>query len=269
MPFRRLQKALRLLRTAGTRGLIGHVGAWLVHWSQRRGSRTYLSAEIDPRPIDDSYLHWIMPTIGGWLHSGNLVCFNHALQHLPAGSAILEIGSFCGLSTTVIAHLRAQAGLDHPFFACDRWDMSPPDALAIQPSPLIPAARYSAFVKDSFIRNLRQFGRGDLPFALELWSDEFFTAWRTAAEVQDVFGRTVRLGGALGFAYIDGNHTYASVRRDFENVHEFLARGGYVLFDDSSDTSSQDPTRVALEVSRRPDYELIAKNPNCLFCKRR
>jgi hypothetical protein len=257
----KLQRARRILSTAGPRALVGHIGSWLAHWSRASaGRRNFLL-------VDDPYLEWVMPAHGGWLQRGNLYCLDYALRRMPADTAILEIGAFCGLSTTVIAYFRAQAGRPDPFFVCDRWDMADPGTLSLRQLPHISPAEYSAFIKDSFIRNQRQFGRGFLPFAIEAWSDDFYAAWRSAREVEDVFGRTVRLGGPLGFVYIDGNHHYDYARRDFENTNEFLVPGGFVLFDDSADASGQDPASVAREVSRRPDYELVLKNPNCLFRK--
>lgn len=88
------------------------------------------------------------------------------------------------------------------------------------------------------------FSGAKLPYAIEKLSDDFFTTWRRAEEVTDVFGRTVRLGGPISFCYIDDNHTYEAVKRDFQNCDEFLERGGFVLFDDSADGSAWEVCRL-------------------------
>jgi hypothetical protein len=237
--------------------------------SQRGGGGPDLAA-ASPSIIDigDSDLDWLVPAVGGWLQRGNLYCFDYALRRLPPGAAILEIGSFTGLSTSILLTYRARIGLTNPLFTCDRWELGDAGAQGLGPQRLVPAAEYGAFVKDSFIRNVRFFGRGELPHTVALWSDDFFDAWRAGRDLTDVFGRAVRLGGPLGFVFIDGNHHYDFARRDFLNTAEFLVPGGFVLLDDSADAFGLDPARVAREIARRPDYELIVKNPNYLFRRR-
>ena len=127
---------------------------------------------------------------------------------------------------------------------------------------------YQAFVKETFRRNLRFFSRDDLPYAVEMLSDEFFQAWREGRRVRDVFEREIALGGKVSFCYIDGNHTYEFVRRDFEHCDEFLEPGGFLLFDDSADGSGWDVCKVMREVASGGRYELVIKNPNYLFRKK-
>jgi hypothetical protein len=83
-----------------------------------------------------------------------------------------------------------------------------------------------------------------------------------------VLGRNVQLGGAISFCYIDGNHAYEYAKRDFENCHNFLEPGGFILFDDSADGSGWDVCNVVSEVQRSGRYELVIKNPNYLFRKK-
>ena len=67
--------------------------------------------------------------------------------------------------------------------------------------------------------------------------------------------------------YIDGNHTYEYSKRDFQNVSKHLDKGGFILFDDSSDYSSFGCARLMKEIVANSDYELVMKNPNYLFRK--
>ncbi len=71
----------------------------------------------------------------------------------------------------------------------------------------------------------------------------------------------------ISFAFIDGNHTYDFVRRDFEGIDRHLEIGGFVLFDDSSDSGGFEVNRLMKEVEALPRYDLVAKNPNYLFRK--
>ena len=130
-----------------------------------------------------------------------------------------------------------------------------------------PVAEYEDFVRQNYIRNIQMFSRDDLPYTVELWSDEFFAAWDKNHQTQDILGREIVLGGAISFAYIDGNHSYEYSQRDFLNCHRHLLPGGFILFDDSRDFGPHECRKVAQEAARRPDYEVIIKNPNYLLRK--
>ena len=134
-------------------------------------------------------------------------------------------------------------------------------------SKTISHEEYRAFIKETFIRNVKMFSRYDLPFTIEAFSDEFFRSWAMSEKRQDIFGREFQLGGPISFCYIDGNHSYDFAKRDFENVDRYLEKNGFVLFDDSSKNSRFGVNRVVQEVYRTGRYELVAKNPNYFFRK--
>lgn len=183
---------------------------------------------------------------------------------MPEGGAILEIGNCCGLSLNAISYLARQHDRAEPIFSCDPW-----------PFPAGPIAgtdidkhEYRAFVIETFRRNLSFFSRQSLPYAIEASADDFFDMWDAKAEVADLFDRTVRLGGPIGFAHIDGWHTYEAVKSDFNHVDQHLMSGGFILFDDSSDDGIYpDVTRSTLEALATGRYEIAAKNPNYLIRK--
>src|SRR5262245_28880189 len=89
---RRVATAAQILDDRGVRGLIRHLGA---KFSGRR----------DATP--DEYVRWLCFANAGMLDPGNLYCIEHAIKNLPSGAPVVEIGSFCGLSTNLIAHLLA------------------------------------------------------------------------------------------------------------------------------------------------------------------
>jgi hypothetical protein len=47
-----------------------------------------------------------------------------------------------------------------------------------------------------------------------------------------------------------------------------LERGGFILFDDSADSSGWEVRRVAEEVKASGKYHVVIKNPKYLFVKR-
>ena len=99
---------------------------------------------------------------------------------------------------------------------------------------MITHEQYRYYIKDSFIKNISFFSN-KRPHQIEVFSDEFFNKWILEKELFDIFDRKSKLGGKISFCYIDGNHTYEFAKRDFENADENLVRGGFVMFDESSD----------------------------------
>ena len=221
-----------------------------------------------PIDISDAYVNWLCFANAGMLQRGNLYCFDYALGHLPSGAPLVEIGSFCGLSTNLLTYYKQKHGVTNPLITCDRWFFEGAQDDSSVGASRISHAEYRAFVKETYIRNVGMFSRDDLPFTVEMFSDEFFEAWRAGRAETDVLGRPVKLGGPISFCFIDGNHSYEFARRDFEHTDEFLERGGFLLFDDSADGSGWEVCEVVKEVEAAGRYELVAKNPNYFFRKK-
>ena len=215
------------------------------------------------------YLRWMCSSVPGWLEPGNVAAMEYALPRLPDQSPMVEIGTFGGLSTCVLEYLRQKHGVKNPFFNCDRWDFEDQQlGRPLGDSKHVTHDEYKAFVRDSYLRNVRMYCREGLPSTVEAYSDTFFQWWQEKREVTDVFGHPARLGGPISFCYIDGNHTYEFSKRDFENTDRDLVPGGFILFDDSADGDGWDVARTVAEVRRLPAYRLVGKYPNYLFQKR-
>jgi hypothetical protein len=200
---------------------------------------------------------------------GNAYCFDYAVKNLPSAFPIIEIGSFCGLSTNMITYMKEKYAVKNPLVTCDKWLFEGAEhGGMLGDSSTISRADYREFVKDTYIRNVRMFSRYDLPWTIEVLSDEFFNAWSANERRTDVLGREIILGGPISFCYIDGNHTYEFAKRDFENADKHLEAGGFLLFDDSGDGTAWEVCRVVREVMLTGRYDLVAKNPNYFFRKR-
>ena len=214
--------------------------------------------------ISDEYTELLVAVNGGWLEPGNLYSFEYALRNLPSDAPLVEIGSFCGLSTNLLTYYKERCAVGNKLFNCDKWQWG--TGRIGQSSFTYP--EYLAHAREAYVRNVSLFSRHDLPHTIEEFSADFFARWRAGEEATDIFGRAVRLGGPISFCYIDGNHAYEYARRDFEDADEFLERGGFVLFDDSADGTHWEVARVRDEVLASGRYEVVAKNPNYLFRKK-
>ena len=218
--------------------------------------------------IADAYVAWVTYVNGGMLNRGNLLCFDYAMRHLAAcgtTSPMVEIGVFAGLSTNLLAYYRRRHGVTVPYFNCDGWQYEGADGF-MGDSP-IGEADYRAFVMQSYRRNVEFFSAADRPHTIEALSDDFFARWNAGRAMTDLFGRRCTLGGPISFCYVDGDHSYAASKSDFENADRWLEVGGMVLFDDSADGTKFECGRLMREILELPNYRLVVKNPNYMFQK--
>jgi hypothetical protein len=217
--------------------------------------------------ISDEYVNWLGFANAGMLDRGNLYLMDYAMSRLPSAAPLLEIGSFCGLSTNVLTHYKRKHKLQNKLITCDKWEFENAGRSSdhVGESPIL-FSNYKAFVRDSFIRNTRMFSADDLPFTIEMTSNEFFTAWREGKIAQDVFGRRLPLSGLFSFCYIDGDHTYEGAKKDFLDCNSFLDEGGFILFDDST-VEKFGVRELMPEIVANRGYKLVATNPNHLFQK--
>lgn len=218
---------------------------------------------------DDEFLEWIRFVVPGMLGPGNIIAMEYALANMPPGKPILEIGSFCGLSTVVLSYLLEKRSNATPIYTCDKWEFEGQQLGApLGDSQSVTHDDYQAYVKSTFLRNMRTFAANRLPYTIECISDEFFRRWFDKEDTVDVFDRSVKLGGEISFCYIDGNHGYEFAKRDFENTNRALISGGFILFDDSADGTHWEVNQLTREIASGHQYELISQNPNYLFRKR-
>jgi hypothetical protein len=214
------------------------------------------------------FIDWLKFANAGMLDAGNIYCFEYAIKNLPSDKPIIEIGSFCGLSTNLITFYLQRFSKNNRVITCDKWmfeGSENQDSLLL--GSTLKHKEYREFVKETYMRNISFFSKHNLPYTIECFSDEFFDRWNKKEKSKDIFGREIDLGGSISFAYIDGNHTYDFAKRDFENTDKWLEKGGFILFDDSGDFSNWEVKKVISELKQSGRYEVVAANPNYLVRK--
>jgi hypothetical protein len=216
----------------------------------------------DWKYYEDDFTRFLTYINAGMLERGNVHLFDYVARNLPAEGAVLEIGSFAGLSTNLIIYFLQQHGQRRPFYTVDPWKLKDDDVVFFNGK--FSFRDYNGFVKESFRRNVAFFSPDQMPYSIEDLSVSFFAKWERHEIVCDVFGRSVALGGALSFAYIDGDHAPDAVRRDFAMCDRYLAPNGFVLFDDSTWPTLAPVMDEVLGTGR---YALVMRNPNYLFRK--
>jgi hypothetical protein len=214
--------------------------------------------QADPYPVG------LCSVIGGFLSPDQrtLAAFDYAIRNMPSSGAIVEIGSFLGLSTNLLAYLALKHRRDNPFFTVEPWIMLDVDE-PISGYFDVTSEDFRLYAKETFIRNTTTFSPSRLPHTIELTSKDFFERWSARAELEDVFGRRAVLGGPLAFAYVDGEHTYEAVSGEFREIDRHLLPDGLILFDDSAeDVGVAEVARLVREVLAGPAYELVARTPH-------
>lgn len=241
------------------------VGSALRHTANRVDGNLRNDAETKQA---NEFLTWVHYAVPGMLGQGNIDAMEYALAKMPSGNPILEIGSFCGLSTVVLSYLLDKLSLPTKIFTCDKWEFETQQlGRPLGDSPSVTHDIYQAYVKSTFIRVMHAFAAKRLPHTIECVSDEFFRRWFENEETVDLFDRQVTLGGKISFCYIDGNHSYEFAKRDFENTDKALVSGGFILFDDSGDESDWEVNRLTREIAAGQQYKVVSRKPNYLFQK--
>jgi hypothetical protein len=226
-------------------------------------------------PPDDYIKRLRSSLIGeGMLHEGNIYLMDHAVNNMPAGGSVIEIGCYGGLSTNLIIHLLKKHKRTENFFGCDPWIYEGYDdhkggiiSEYIDGRDDILRTDYMSYIKHNFIQSTESLSGKNLPNTCEMSSDVFFEKWEKNEKVTDVFGNAASLGGKISFAYIDGNHAHDFAKRDWQNVSRNLLKGGFILFDDSADGTKMGSAKLMKEVKKDPAFKLVEVNPNYLFKK--
>ncbi len=144
----------------------------------------------------------------------------------PGDGAIVEIGSFKGKSTVVLATVAAHYGLGQVV------SIDPHTA----PSETCPDLEGEATSFDEFLQSLKKAGVEQQVEAHREYSQEVAKSWT----------RPIRM------LWIDGDHTYKGAKSDFDLFAPFVMEGGAVALHDTLH-EFEGPIRVFVEEMLRSD----------------
>lgn len=133
----------------------------------------------------------------------------YELAHdIPKELAIVELGSFKGQSACSLA-AGAQSGFGAHVWAIDPWDL-PGNAMGKHDFA-------DPQVRATFERQVEQAGLAEHVTPVRAFSYDAADTWQ---------------GPAVGLLYVDGDHRYASVMKDYLSWEKHLVVGAVVVFDD-------------------------------------
>lgn len=155
----------------------------------------------------------LMNTIEGWLQEDEadlLIAISHkALIELPQPFAIVEVGSYCGRSTVVLASVVQAICPDVKVYAIDPHE----GKVGAQDQDLFDTHP----TKEKFQQNIANAGLTSIVELIPQCS--FEVAWEKP----------------ISLILIDGLHDYANVSRDFLHFEPWLVPGAYIAFHDYAD----------------------------------
>ena len=189
------------------------VGGRVESVSMRPETPTTPVAEMDQAVIAATLDR--MRQVEGWLQDEEAALLmemtRRALTEL-AVPAVVEIGSYCGKSTIVLASAARTASHGARVFAID------PHQGETGADDTVEGVSVGRPTFDRFRRNVAEAGVSDVIEPIRQRS--YDVPWRSP----------------IALLFIDGLHDYASVARDFFHFEPCLAVGGYVAFHDCDDT---------------------------------
>jgi predicted O-methyltransferase YrrM len=144
----------------------------------------------------------------------------------PPALCVVEIGSYCGGSTVVIAREAAQRAPGARVFAVEPFSAE--------------GARYQRNYEALFDANVAEWGVGGSIEKIKKLSHAAAAGWKAP----------------IDFLYVDGDHSYEAVVRDVRNFVPFVREGGVFAFHDYK--PGKDGVRRAVD-------ELVAPHHPKLF----
>jgi hypothetical protein len=154
-----------------------------------------------------------MKGIEGWFEEdeGDLLiaATGRAIDSLPAGAAVVEVGSFCGRSTVVLGSVVKSLGAQAIVYAID-----PHDGRVGATDQGVQTCRPTL---DIFLRNIADNALSRVVESIPKYSTE------------------VEWDKPIALLLIDGLHDYGNVARDFHHFESWILPGGYVAFHDYAD----------------------------------
>jgi predicted O-methyltransferase YrrM len=176
--------------------------------------------------------------ISGWLSDKEAdTLFHLARNRTPEKNCrIVELGSWQGKSSVMLAGgLRNKLGAK--LICIDPFGIDEnPEYQRLYYDSLISGMRHS--VEEAFHKNIRRCGLTDVITPIQGYSFQVVESW---AEPIDML-------------FIDANHEYEAVHRDFKMWSPFVKRGGIVALHDVAE-QWPGPTRVMNEELQPPHFE--------------
>lgn len=231
------------------------------------------------KPIVNN-INEISKSIPGWCPEDELFSlYLLALTTKDLEGELLEIGSFCGKSSSVLA-MAAQkidtklncvdlfpdrndwfqetdgtynfnVNINNRIYSLGNYRFWKEPYL----NQVVPIyERYGDSLEDTFLNNLK---------SLNLDSNVKHIRG-TTLEFSETFDSKVK------FVFIDGDHSYEGVRKDMENIERFLVKGAWIAFDDAFASYPENDRAIKELIIDSNKYECFQQlTRKCFACRKK
>jgi predicted O-methyltransferase YrrM len=91
-----------------------------------------------------------------------------------------------------------------------------------------------------------------------------YTYIKGDSQLTETYNKLIDVVDNIDILFIDGDHSYDGVIKDFEMYSNLVNKGGYIIFDDYNDKEYSPSVKIAVDhiVKNLTDYEIIGTIPN-------
>jgi len=171
--------------------------------------------------------------IDGWLRPREAIALFKLVQSVESSDVtVCEIGSWLGKSSYVLSRA-LDTKKNGRLYCIDPFDASGDKSSATIYKSVIENLGTSLLL-DKFEENMRKFGVRDRIMVLQGYSHDVIRDFDKPIDI----------------LFIDGNHDYESVSRDYNDWSKLIKKGGFIAFHDSHMTGPKQV--IELEIVRNP-----------------
>ncbi|MDA4120283.1 MAG: class I SAM-dependent methyltransferase [Thaumarchaeota archaeon] len=177
----------------------------------------------------------VMRQTEGWLSEAEAIALYEVSSNLPAPVVAVEIGSWHGKSSVMVAGgIRKSGG--GTLYALDPFVGAEGHAASRMPT------KSAASYLETFLKNVESAGVKKFVCPVQGFSYDIVKAWKEP----------------IDFIFIDGEHEYDDVKGDFDQWSPHIKPGGFVGFHDAYG-NWPGPTRVVEEELRPPLWRIVRR----------
>ncbi len=197
---------------------------------------------------------WRSRRVTGWTRGEEAVELALASRALPDGAVVVEVGSFLGCSSVLLAGARKVQG-SGVVHCIDPFDASG-DAFSVPVYERIQEG-VGGSLRHEFDRNIRRAGLEDWVVVHQATGEEVAKDWSTPV---DLF-------------FLDGDQSYEAVRATYQSWAPFIRPGGIIAIHNTSPERPRHEThdgslRLAEEVLGPPAYTDVRRVDSITFARK-
>ena len=224
----------------------------------------------------------MVSTIPGWSPIDQLyTLFNLVYFNADVSGDIVELGSWCGRSTSILG--MAARAIGNAKVICidlfpekNDWKQTADGSYSFEVT--IDNKTYDGYKdqtvwKEPFekdIAPLYENNNGVFDIFMEtMKKNDLLDLVKPFKGTSEILSRVMPENFKCRLAFIDGDHSYEAVCQDIKNIEPFIVAGGWICFDDAFSTYDGVNRAITDLIINNPKYELCQQMTRKLFIARK